>query len=361
LTLATGDADRTVTLNGNPTLDDWFDQSVKVAATPTWTGAHRFNGGIGVGQAPVADRILQTSASATLCKFSSSLANAGFLQLSVSASGEPLWTVGSTSALKFMYFETSGTKFLQLGQNFADGANLASTGSLQLVIDSNNDTTTAILEVAKDSATGRAGTDGTPLFRVRESANIELNGGATSPVLQAGAADTIALAGVDNGAGSRELYVRNEAGKAEQLSGTKDRVSAQLNKTDTTLAAITGLSHNVEAGKAYAFRAVLFYDANAVGGHKYSMHGTCTATSLKMHVVSVSDATNTLVVTSRQTALDNTTGVGQAGSTAGTTYLEGLIVVNAAGTLTPMFAQNSASGTSSILAGSYFEVIPIGD
>jgi len=38
LTLTTGDADRTVTLSGNPTLADWFDQSVKAAATPTFGG-----------------------------------------------------------------------------------------------------------------------------------------------------------------------------------------------------------------------------------------------------------------------------------------------------------------------------------
>jgi hypothetical protein len=34
LTLTTGDADRTVTLSGNPTLSDWFDQSVKTTANP---------------------------------------------------------------------------------------------------------------------------------------------------------------------------------------------------------------------------------------------------------------------------------------------------------------------------------------
>jgi hypothetical protein len=36
LTLTTGDADRTITLSGNPTLADWFDQSVKQAASPTF-------------------------------------------------------------------------------------------------------------------------------------------------------------------------------------------------------------------------------------------------------------------------------------------------------------------------------------
>lgn len=37
-TLITGDADRSLTLTGNLTLNDWFDQSVKVAASPTFAG-----------------------------------------------------------------------------------------------------------------------------------------------------------------------------------------------------------------------------------------------------------------------------------------------------------------------------------
>lgn len=36
LTLTTGDAARTITLSGNPTLADWFDQSVKAADSPTF-------------------------------------------------------------------------------------------------------------------------------------------------------------------------------------------------------------------------------------------------------------------------------------------------------------------------------------
>lgn len=43
LTLTTGDASRTITINGNPTLDDWFDQSVKAAATPTFAGINLSN------------------------------------------------------------------------------------------------------------------------------------------------------------------------------------------------------------------------------------------------------------------------------------------------------------------------------
>ena len=37
LNITTNDANRTLTLSGNPTLSDWFDQSVKVAASPKFT------------------------------------------------------------------------------------------------------------------------------------------------------------------------------------------------------------------------------------------------------------------------------------------------------------------------------------
>lgn len=33
-----GDAARTITIDGNPTLDDWFDQAVKAASSPTFAG-----------------------------------------------------------------------------------------------------------------------------------------------------------------------------------------------------------------------------------------------------------------------------------------------------------------------------------
>lgn len=45
LTLTTGDSDRTITLNGNPTLDDWFDQNVKSGQAPTFTADNFSDGG----------------------------------------------------------------------------------------------------------------------------------------------------------------------------------------------------------------------------------------------------------------------------------------------------------------------------
>lgn len=171
--------------------------------------------------------------------------------------------------------------------------------------------------------------------------------------------DTVQVFAADSTAGSSELFARNEVGKIERLTNLKARVSAQFNKTDTTLANVTGLSLPVAAGRTYGFVATLFYDASMGGGHKYSMSGTCTATAIIWQNTSLSNAANSIVINMRHTALGNPGG--QTGSLGGITRLEGTITVNAAGTLTVQFAQNAASGTSSVLVGSTLELIPIGD
>lgn len=62
LTLVPGDAARTVTINGNPTLDDWFDQNVKT------TGAVQHLR-IGIGAAADADNKLLIDGSANVIQF----------------------------------------------------------------------------------------------------------------------------------------------------------------------------------------------------------------------------------------------------------------------------------------------------
>lgn len=132
------------------------------------------------------------------------------------------------------------------------------------------------------------------------------------------------------------------------------RVSAQFDKTNTTLANVTGLSVNVVAGKSYKFEAVLFVDADVTGGSKYAIGGTATATAIIYQVNLLDNGANAYTITSRQTALAGSAG--QAGTTAGLAKIEGVITVNASGTLTVQFAQNAASGTSSVLIGSTFKV-----
>lgn len=132
-------------------------------------------------------------------------------------------------------------------------------------------------------------------------------------------------------------------------------VATQFDKTNTTLANITGLSVDLVAGRKYRFRAVLHITADATGGHKVAIAGTATATSIIYQIQSVNNGTSALAVTSRQTALAGSAG--QAGATTVYCAIEGQIVVNAAGTLTVQFAQNAANGTSSVIVGSTFEVI----
>lgn len=46
LTLTTGDSDRTLTISGNATIADWFDQAVKAASSPTFAGVTLNNSGL---------------------------------------------------------------------------------------------------------------------------------------------------------------------------------------------------------------------------------------------------------------------------------------------------------------------------
>jgi len=142
--------------------------------------------------------------------------------------------------------------------------------------------------------------------------------------------------------------------RQEIILSQQSRVTAQFDATTTTLGNITGLTANVAAGKIYKFEALLYIDASVVGGSKYAIAGTATATSIIYEIILIDNTTNANTVTSRQTALAGSSG--QAGTTSGWCRVTGLIVVNAAGTLTAQFAQNAANGTSSVLVGSSFTV-----
>lgn len=136
--------------------------------------------------------------------------------------------------------------------------------------------------------------------------------------------------------------------------GGEARVSSQFDKTNTVLADVTGLSVNVKAGRTYSFRAYLHVSPDNVGGHKYAIGGSCTATAIIYQVNSVNNSTNANIINSRQTTLGGSVGV--VSGTADYTEITGIITVNAAGTLTVQFAQNVANGTSSVLVGSFMIV-----
>jgi len=130
------------------------------------------------------------------------------------------------------------------------------------------------------------------------------------------------------------------------------RVSTQFDKTtDTALANVTGLSVSLQAGRTYSFEANLFITADVVGGSKFAVAGTATATVVIFSVELLDYGTNVLTIADKATALGGA-GIGQAGTTSGRCRIKGLITVALAGTLTIQFAQNAATGVSSVEVGS---------
>jgi len=172
--------------------------------------------------------------------------------------------------------------------------------------------------------------------------------------------DTVQIYGQDSAAGNAQVFARNEAGNAVQLTGLRSFVASNFSAaSNTTLANITGLTFPVLGAKTYGFRGVLFVDSSAAGGHKFAVAGTATATTLIWHVRVVCDATKLFILTARTQSMG--TGVGESSSscTSSIAEIDGAITVNAAGTLTLQFAQNNASGTSSVLALSHFVLMPM--
>lgn len=173
-------------------------------------------------------------------------------------------------------------------------------------------------------------------------------------------ADEFQLYSADSAAGDANAFILNEAGERTRISGLSARVSTQFDKTsDTTLANVTGLTRNVEAGRTYAFTAVLYTTSNVAGGVKAAIGGTATATSIIYQADVLDGSTQATVGTARATSLATTVGDVTA-VTAARITISGTIVVNAAGTLVPQFAQNASNGTaSSVLVNSSFQLIPI--
>jgi hypothetical protein len=109
----------------------------------------------------------------------------------------------------------------------------------------------------------------------------------------------------------------------------------------------------------YSFIAKLWVTADATGGCKLAVNFTGTVSAIIYEVKMLDNATKAFVATSKQTASGG--AVSQTGSTNLFIEVEGSIDVGgsgagAEGVLSIQFAQQAASGTSSVLAGSFFHV-----
>jgi hypothetical protein len=171
----------------------------------------------------------------------------------------------------------------------------------------------------------------------------QLWGGAATPMAITSNASGLKLSGDSASPGN--------SGPGGWIQGQgQSHGSTQFNKTDASLANVTGLSTTLQAGRTYKFRAVVDATLDPVGGGRYAIGGTCTATSINYRVRHLG-ASSTVTSSTRQTALGSAVN-STAGLTDDDVAIEGLITVKAGGTLTVQFAQQSANGRSSVLAGS---------
>lgn len=146
--------------------------------------------------------------------------------------------------------------------------------------------------------------------------------------------------------------------------GNNGWVTTQFDKTDTTLANVTRLSVQLIKGKTYHFLAILYVLPSAVGGQKFTLasDGTLAVNPIRWTVKSLDTTTGTWVI-------DTKTALGSFSSYADTANihehrLEGTCTVSAATTtfgsvMSVQFAQSVANGTSSVLVGSFLEVVEL--
>ncbi len=168
----------------------------------------------------------------------------------------------------------------------------------------------------------------------------------------AGTNKTTAAAGNMEYDGTSLFFTNGGAQRQSLTQAQYTRVSTQFDATtNTTLAAVTGLTATVVAGKTYEFEATLHLTEDAVGGSKVSIDGTATATNIIYEVTQVDGTVTTN--TAQKTAMAGAAGF-VSGNTTGYITIKGTITVNAGGTLLPKFSENVSSGTSSVLVGSTF-------
>lgn len=133
-------------------------------------------------------------------------------------------------------------------------------------------------------------------------------------------------------------------------------VTSEFDKTsDTTLAAITGLSLSLTAAKTYTCHGYLPISAPSTGGAKVAL-----ATSDTLTVTSVSFAFGNILGTTNAVTTSFATGIGASGAVTTAFVLDATIVVNAGGTLIVEGAQNASNGTATkFLANGYFNCTKI--
>jgi hypothetical protein len=130
--------------------------------------------------------------------------------------------------------------------------------------------------------------------------------------------------------------------------------TSQVDNATTTFA-LAAQTHLV-TGRVYEFEAICYVTAPAGGGSKFRINASngLTASSIRYDSTLLDMSTSAYTNTTRSTAFDAVAS--QLGTTAGLWIIRGALTTTASGDLNLNFAQNTASGTSSILVGSRWHV-----
>lgn len=265
--------------------------------------------------------------------------------------------------LSFQHTRGGGTPVVVLDDNLAqwnfqghDGTGYATGAVFQAYVD--GAVSTGIIPGRMVFTTFDSGGVSRERLRINSAGLISI-GGATSafPALKrSGTELQIRLADDSADAPFRASVINGTVAGSKLLDQIFDlhvAATAQLDKTtDTTLAAVTGLSVTLVAGKTYILDGWLSTTAGASGGLKVALvaSGGLTITSGRYGAVALNGTTT--VANTTVTAL----GSNIVANTAVVTDVEigGTIVVNAGGTLTVQAAQNASNATTtSVFANSH--------
>lgn len=148
--------------------------------------------------------------------------------------------------------------------------------------------------------------------------------------------------------GSREIRLPSVTRLANDFTKT----------TNTTLATVTGFTRTLLSGRIYMFKAKLIIAADATGGIKIDVGGTVTPSAVLWDAIAIGyGGALTLRITSHKVILSS--ALTDTNDTAFDVDISGTIAVTTGGTITIEFAQAASNGSSTIKAGSRFEIIDI--
>ncbi len=152
---------------------------------------------------------------------------------------------------------------------------------------------------------------------------------------------------------AREFAAKTTLAAQKQLLGgaAVACATAQFDKTDTTLSDVPGLSLNVAAGETWLFEALISAIVTTAGRGKVAIGGTCTASTFVCQMLYSPPIGGQLFELPFGSALT----IGDGVNTTAQCWIRGSITVASDGTLAVRFAQDSASGTSSVRVGSHFK------